>query len=106
MSGPWKLFTLTHNGQPILVNTALFETVRPDPDGTRLYPRVANQSVFLGVAEPFELVCAMLTEQSDEDLRDELFLCTALKREYQEQLAEARGPKGDPFAPVELPTRG
>lgn len=71
MSGPWKLLTLQEGHRPVLVNTALFETVREHKDhGSWLYPKQSTPGVYLAVTEPFELVCAMLTEQPDEPARE------------------------------------
>ena len=70
MSGPWKLLTLL-DGTPILVNTVLYETVRVSPAGTWLFPKHSTPNVYLAVKEPFELVCAMLTEQPDEPAREQ-----------------------------------
>ena len=67
MTGPWKRLTLGETGHDILVNTALFESVRLVAGQTRLYPQHATPNVYLWVRDPFELVAAMLTEQPDSD---------------------------------------
>ena len=67
MTGPWKRLTLGETGYDILVNTALFESVRLVAGQTRIYPQHATPNVYLWVREPFELVAAMLTEQPDSD---------------------------------------
>lgn len=73
MSGPWKLLTLQEGRKPVLVNTALFETVREHKDyGSWLYPKHSVHGVYLAVTEPFELVVAMLTEQPDGDAQKDI----------------------------------
>lgn len=81
MSGPWKLLTLQEGRKPVLVNTALFETVREHKDyGSWLYPKHSVQGVYLAVTEPFELVVAMLTEQPDGDAQKDIaYLLEAYK---------------------------
>lgn len=61
----WKLFHF-NDGGPLLVNTSLIESARPDPKGTRLYAPEAGEREYYLVREPFELVVAMLTGQVDD----------------------------------------
>ena len=65
MTAKWKMFTLSAGGTPILINTDQLESARQDARGTRLYAPEASERECYVVAEPFELVCAMLTEQPD-----------------------------------------
>ena len=65
MTTKWKMFTLSASGLPILINTDRLESARPDTKGTRLFAPEAGEREYYAVAEPFELVCAMLTEQPD-----------------------------------------
>ena len=66
----WKRFTL-FSGTEILINTSLIESVRPDEKGTRLFAPQAKPHESYLLREPFELVCAMLTEQPDEPAREQ-----------------------------------
>ena len=65
MTAKWKMFTLSASGIPILINTDQLESVRPDTKGARLFAPKAYERECYAVSEPFELVCAMLTEQPD-----------------------------------------
>ena len=70
MTPVWKRLTF-FSGAEVLINMALIESVRPDPEGTRLYAPGATRNESYLVKEPFELVCAMLTEQPDEPTREQ-----------------------------------